>query len=809
MDRLNLLSALFTDVSAGFDNRKFLQRLNAGLPPDLGVARVTVLVYDAEAGGLIQDVHIGTDRQTKFTNVQELHEGVSGLCFRENRIIHIPDCSQSDVIPQEYVVALKLGAVLAVPIPGVDGPIGIFRVDREHPMPFAEMDIAFYKSVASFLGTVVSNARLFAELRESRSTLERRVEERTRELEKAQGELRARLEDAERAEQERLLLLCFSQALVEADTIENLARCMRQFTLSYFDWDAFIFSERVEDSDLFQRVLAADTFDGVRRDVSPEEQPAAPYRTRPDLHEGRSLLINNDACGPKKLVSFGSDRQSATLMFAPIMLEGKFHGLVSVQSYAERRYNEKDLSMLEALARIAAPALRRVQAERLLARAALYDMLTGLPNRRMFSERLDQSLARLRRSAGRHFAVFYMDLDGFKSVNDTLGHPAGDALLREIGRRLRHELREVDTVARLGGDEFTVLLEELNNPSEALGVASRLLTALAEQFVFEGSAIHPSASIGIAFGSADYAKADDILRDADVALYRAKQSGKARYAVFDDRMEDDQKRAIDVQRDMRSALSLGEFDLEYQPIFENASGALAGFEALVRWNHPSRGKLSPAEFFPVAEACGLSVPLGHWVLSEACRQWDSWRRRIPLAEKVFMSVNVSRRQLLATSFRSLPERLVAQYAIPSGMLQLEIDERAIAGLPEPLIPVLEKWRRIGVRILVDDYGDGGVPLSALSRLPIDALKIDRRLAADLDLDPNALSVTRAIVDLATASRLHVVLKGTERPSQLEAIADRAVEFVQGFLLSRPLGESDARQLLSAGARVASQGGPQA
>jgi diguanylate cyclase (GGDEF)-like protein len=421
---------------------------------------------------------------------------------------------------------------------------------------------------------------------------------------------------------------------------------------------------------------------------------------------------------------------------------------------------------------------------------ALHDALTGLPNRTLFLDRLTWSLRRARRRGDgrRCCAVLFLDLDGFKDVNDSLGHQAGDALLRMVAERLAGALRPGDTVARQGGDEFTVLLEDIDDPREATAIAERVQAALAEPIRVADHDLVVSTSIGIALAGAD-AQPEGLLRDADVAMYRAKGEGKARHAVFDGRMHRQVRDRLDLEASLSRAVEERRIELRYLPIFHTESGTVAGVEALCRWSVDTQKLIS------VAEESGLIVPLGRFVLHEAARHGAEWR--IPV------SVNVSGRQLRDPRFAAAIESALRQSDVSAEHLRLEVTEQAMSGHPDgTLRTLLDIRRRLGVRAHLDDFGAGVSSLRFLHRFPGDVLKVDRALVTGMLGDPGAQEIVRAIAALAHTLRMEVIAEGVETAAQLDRVKLLGCEFVQGFHLSTPLTADEVRDLLQrAGART--------
>jgi diguanylate cyclase (GGDEF)-like protein len=423
---------------------------------------------------------------------------------------------------------------------------------------------------------------------------------------------------------------------------------------------------------------------------------------------------------------------------------------------------------------------------------ATHDALTGLPNRALLEDRISQAIT-LANQSGQPFALMLLDLDRFKSINDSMGHRAGDELLKEVAQRLRSVVRGVDTVARLGGDEFVVILQSVTEQQECLRVAERALAALAPTIHIQGVELHAPSSIGIAFHPQDGDSMGVLLNHADVAMYCAKQRGRNNVQCFAPGMNAMTQEKLRVERELESALRLGQLELHYQPKVDTVTGAVSSAEALVRWHHPDRGLVSAADFIPIAEECGLIGAIGDWVVREACRQGRAWQDAgLP---SVRIAVNLSPTQfrhgnLLATIRRALDDaRLEARF------LEVELTESVVMSEPEASVTILEQLSQMGVLVSVDDFGTGYSSMSYLRRLPVDKLKIDREFIREITSCPDDASIVRAIVSLAHSLRLKVVAEGVETVEQLEFLKTLGCDQYQGYYFSPAVPAEDFAALL--------------
>lgn len=427
----------------------------------------------------------------------------------------------------------------------------------------------------------------------------------------------------------------------------------------------------------------------------------------------------------------------------------------------------------------------RKMAEEQLLHDALHDSLTGLANRSLFMEHLKLTIKSRKRGNKGLFAVLFFDFDRFKVVNDSLGHAAGDELLKQIAARFEANLRPGDLVARLGGDEFTILLNDLASEQAAFLLAERLQEDLKRPFDIQGREIFTSASIGISFGTAN-STADELIRDADIAMYRAKSKGKSRFQLFDKEMHESAIKRLQLETELRQALKRKEFCLFYQPIVDINTRALSGFEALVRWNHPQKGFVPPDEFIPVLEENNLILTLGKWVFQEGCRQLMEWRRQIDGSDHLQMSINLSVKEFSQLNLIEQISETLAQTGVDPASIKIEITESHVMENTESAVSMMERLRGLGLELSLDDFGTGYSSLSYLHQLPVKFLKIDRSFIGRITENAEKREIVHTIVRLAQNLKMQVVAEGVETEEQLEELRRQGCEFGQGYLFSRPM-----------------------
>ena len=514
---------------------------------------------------------------------------------------------------------------------------------------------------------------------------------------------------------------------------------------------------------------------------------------------------------PRALIAEQSGLQSA---FAFPVLVGS--EVAAVLEFFSPQLLEPDEALLKLMLQVGTQLGRVVERrrnERRLIHDAAHDVLTGLPNRALFLDRLQHAVLHRKRNPTFKFAVLFMDLDRFKIINDSLGHRAGDQLLIQVGQRLHTILRGCDmvarpdlhdglddsagkdTLARLGGDEFTLFLGDTQDASDAVRVAERIKRMLLLPFIIDGQEVCVSASIGIAASESSYDTADEVMRDADMAMYRAKTLGKARYEIYDQTMHALAVQRLELETDLRRALQDQQFVLHYQPIVELGRERVVGFEALVRWQRTPSELVYPDRFIQVCEDTGLIVELGFWVMREACRTMQAWQLRFPRETALTISINVSARQFAQADLVQRVGEIIQATGILASSVRLEITESVTMGQIEQTILVLDQLKALGVLLSIDDFGTGYSSLSYLHRFPIDILKIDRSFVSQMDVGTDGLQIVRTIISLADNLGMAVVAEGAETQAQVAQLKLLGCDYCQGYFYSRPLAAAAAERLL--------------
>ncbi len=571
---------------------------------------------------------------------------------------------------------------------------------------------------------------------------------------------------------------------LSADDHERLTLALRAVGAAVWDWD--LAANKVHYAPQWQQLLGDDQLPPTLETWLSRVHPDDASRLRADLHayadgeastfEAEYRLLHRDgACRwmQTRAVATRHDGQRATR-------------IVGMQ---------QDVTF------------RKATHEQLL-RDAFHDAITGLPNRALFLDRLGRCFRRSRRQKDHLFAVLLVDIDRFKIINNSLGHEAGDRLLIAMARRLEDCIRAGDSIARVGDDEFVVILDDLTAPEDVTRAADRIQAALGRFVTILGQEVTTTSSIGIALSSAAYERPEDLLRDADTAMHRAKAHGRGTFEIFDRAMHEQAIIRLQLEQDLRHAIELGQLRLVYQPIIDLTTRDIVGFEALLRWKHPVRGPVSPVQFIPVAEESGLIVPMGQWVLSTACHQMQEWQEqyRGTLAAAT-MSVNLSSRQFSQPNLSSQIAEILEQSGLPPQRLKVELTESAIMEQPDSASKQLTDLRRIAVGIAIDDFGTGYSSLAYLHRFPLDTLKVDRSFVSAVAEPGRQHQLVRAIIALAHNLDMTVVAEGIEKADQLAVLDQLGCDYGQGYLFAKPIEVEDMPALLADRARWQAISGP--
>jgi len=695
--------------------------------------------------------HLASSESTEFAP----GAGMVGRVWQSGKPLWISDLTQRQhVLKATLAPGLALHGACMFPVASQGRTIGVMSfVSREVREPDERLLMAF-RVIGSQVGQFLTRKQREEALRES--------EARFRSLAELQGAIAA----------------FGRKALANVDLAELLREARKVVT----------------------KGLAVDFCHALVLD--PEGRARLPENTQSAqvMATGRPVVVDDFDCETRFAAAPALQAQAICSGIEVAITGGtSCHGALGAYCRQRRRFTQDNVDFLQSLANTLATAIDRKSAEQRLAYMAQFDPLTGLANRSLLSDRIVHTLAQARRN-GWQVGVLFIDLDRFKLVNDTLGHDAGDRLLVEVAQRLVDCVRASDTVSRLGGDEFACVLSQLAKVDDAALVAQKIVTDMARPFTLAGQQVYVSASVGIGIFPNDGADADTLLRNADTAMYRAKEQGRNAYQFYLPQMNEQLLERMQLQTQLRGALERREFVLHYQPKADLASGEVSGFEALLRWQHPVRGLVPPLQFISILEETGLIVQVGEWVVRSVCEQLMQWRAQGLTPRPV--AINLSARQFQQRNLDASIAAIIEQTGVDAGLLEFELTESLLMRDPEEATRVLNNMRSFGVRLSVDDFGTGYSSLSYLKRFPLDALKIDRAFVREVTSDADDASITVAIIGLAHTLKLKVVAEGVETEAQLAFLRANQCDEMQGFYFAKPLAVADCTQFLAQGRRLA-------
>ncbi len=597
--------------------------------------------------------------------------------------------------------------------------------------------ILFISILTQILLNNINRSR--AELHEANETLETKVKDRTEELRKSENKYRAIFENTGTAtiiiENDKTISLANSEFV-------NISGYKKTEIENLKSWTAFI--DEKSHKDLLKKKCFP----------IPDTEPGA--------------IIKHYNC---EFIDRNNERKHTLISFAPIADEGG-----SVVSIA-------DISELK-------------KAEKKIYHQAFHDTLTNLPNKALFMEHLNMSIKRKKIRDDYYYSILYLDIDRFKLINNSFGHNTGDCLLLAFAERLQESLRDIDILARFGGDEFVIMLENIEEQDYAVNIADRLQKSLKKPFIINDKEIFAPASIGIVVHTKTYNDPEKIIRDADAAMNFAKEKGRGQYKIFNRKLHKRAIKLLEIETDLRKAIHRDEFELYYQPIVSLINSSLIGFEALIRWNHPKHGLTKPDHFIPIAEETGLIVPIGKWVLREACNHFVKWGIQAEGSPPLFISVNISSKQIIRPDIIDEIQNILEESGLPPESLKLEITETALMEETDEIIELINRLKSLGIQIAIDDFGTGYSSMSYLQHLPVDTLKVDRSFVSNIDQPSNEnMNIVETIIDLARKLKINVVAEGVETPEQQQMLSDMNCHSGQGYFFSRPLNREKMEKLV--------------
>lgn len=702
--------------------------------------------------------------------------------------------------------------LLGVPMNSQKECIGAVVVQSyENNKGYDTQDLQVLEFVAHHLAQSIERAHY-------RDSLEKRVSLRTAELTQANQELHREIRDRQRSEQLQRALFHISEMAHEAEHMDEFYQALHDVISHLIQAKNLYIALLDSNKETLMFPYRVDEFDSATqpRKLSQGVTEYLLKRRETMLLSARNLR-ELEQVGSIKLI--GTRCQS--WLGAPLMNGDEAIGAIVLQSYSpEFKYTQRDQELITFVARHVSSALMRKQVqslledqvkqrtqelekeiierrriERQLKHDASHDSLTGLPNRTVFLQRLGEAFVRAREYSHYDFAVLFLDLDRFKLVNDSLGHMSGDELLKKASSRIRRCLRGRDLIARLGGDEFAILLEPMKSDEDAVALAQRISASFDQPFFVDGERIFTGTSVGIALGHDRYQEPEEMLRDADAAMYRAKAEGRRRFVLFDASMHEEASRTLKLENDLRIAIERQQFEVFYQPILLKGSRKPIAVEALVRWQHPQDGLVMPGQFIELATEIGLIKEIDWYVLNQSCFQLAEWRAQYPELSELSVTVNLSSEHFTQTSLPEQVANVLEVTGLPAKALRIEITEHALLSDQEQVKVVLGQLNELGVQLMMDDFGTGYSSLGYLHRFPIDGLKVDRSFVSDIHKQSEHLAIVKTVVALAQNLGMSLVAEGIEDLETLELLEELGCDYLQGFHISKPLNKVGIRKWL--------------
>jgi len=765
------------------------------------------------------------NRLIEHIEFQNWRKSLTGITFLEQQPLHCTSADRMTLAKAERVVLYGSEFVdwLGVPLKRGHQVIGVIALQSyDEKLYFDDKDCQLLEFIADHLVTAIDRVR-------SRELMELSIQQRTRKLTATNRRLQEEIAERQKAVNTHQALLAISEISATSSDPNQLYQLIHNEVKTLIEANNFYIALKNEQSDSVEFPYYVDEgvshIDGKKRALILAE--LAIKTAKPMLICNEELVILRDDGSITRqsyVVNFNRQNEPQMWLAAPLFKQDKLIGVIAIQHYEQANvYSEDDLCLIRFVAQHIATAIVRQQAqvsikqskeelERLVAQRtqaleaanlnlrmqveerrkaesrlyyeAHHDALTKLPNRAMFTDRLNQALRHIKRHDTLSFAVLFIDLDRFKVINDTLGHQAGDKFLIEIAVRLAECVRENDVLARLGGDEFVILLDSLSDQDDVEDVASRIINSIGQPFEVDGHCLYSNASIGIAMCRPHYQSACDILRDADAAMYQAKSLGRGRYVYFDDSMREQLMASLTLEQELRMAVKEQQFELHYQQISDLSLTNTVGFEALLRWQHPTKGLLTPSEFLCMAEETGLILDIERWILTEVSAQLSQWQHH-PEYQHAHIGINLCGHYLVQTHQLNELISLIQKNNIEPHRLILEFNESAFTGQPELALSSLKKLKKFGVKLALDDYGTGMSSFSFLHSYPFEFIKLDRSFIKGLSSDAEKVSLIKALHELGDNFGYRLVAEGIETQEIFDTLQAAGCEYGQGYFIGRP------------------------